>query len=142
MGLDMYLYAEKYESKHLWCIENLENRREQVKGFCPEDLEELMEYETRRGFIHKTTRYAIGYWRKFNILHDIISGNVSEDVLSCGVYLYHDDIENIIDELKLKLSFDIYDDYDIDNINYTIELFEKCLKLIDKGYDIVYRASW
>lgn len=61
MGLDMYLYLNKYESQ-------FDNK----KLTYPRELATLKGKIKERNFLSKETSYQVGYWRKFNALHSYI----------------------------------------------------------------------
>ena len=153
MGLDMYLYATKYESRSNW-------RNDERKGFYPEELKSLEEDIWERNFLSKHIKHQIGYWRKFNALHNYIVKNFADGVDDCReIYLYKEDIEKVLQVLKdaknnkekapellptqsgFFFGSTDYDEYYWDDVKYSIELFEKVLELPD-DYSIYYDASW
>lgn len=173
MGLDMYLYASRYQSKVSW-------RKNKDNLEYPQELKELELDIEKRNFLSATTRYQIGYWRKFNALHDYIVEHYANGEDNCeDIYLNFEDIKDMLDICKkvyedLKTcpkiikeekgyKMEIYDskvakeflppkegfffgsleidDWYKEDIEYTIELFEKVLKLND-NFDIIYDASW
>lgn len=155
MGLDMYLYASKYESKSQW-----RNNKEEVKGFYPSELQDLQTDIFERNFVSKETKYQIGYWRKFNALHNYIVENFANGVDDCReIYLSTEDIEKVLNNLKkakdnknkasellpTKSGFFFgstqYDEWYWEDVEYSIRLFEEVLKL-PKGFAIYYEASW
>lgn len=163
MGLDMYLYLEKYESVSCYS----KNFSEKVKNFYPKELKELQEGIQERNYLSKTTKYQVGYWRKANAIHKWFVDNCAGGEDNCKpVYV---DIE------KLKMLLDIckavskdhnkaekllptqdgfffgglkYDDWYFEDLDYTIKLFEKVIAFIKEEkkkkfwWDIIYRASW
>ena len=156
MGLDMYLYASKYESKSKWREED----KEGIKGFYPSELVDFQTDIFERNFASKHTKYQIGYWRKFNALHHYIVENFANGVDDCReIYLYTEDIEQILNNLKkvkdnknkasellpTKSGFFFgstqYDEWYWEDVEYSIRLFEEVLKL-PKGIEIYYEASW
>lgn len=100
MGLDMYLYAQKYESISSWELdkeERKEKEKEIVKEFYPEDLQKIGLTHIRDNFLSKQTRYQIGYWRKFNALQAFFENRVESDYELChGIYVYEDTIKELI----------------------------------------------
>ena len=173
MGLDMYLYASRYQSKVSW-RENKDNLE------YPQELKELEKDIEERNFLSATTRYQIEYWRKFNALHNYIVKHYANGEDDCQeIYIGLEEIETMLDickkvykdlktcpktikeergyktetydsEVAKKLlppedgfffgSLNI-DDWYKDDIEYTIKLFEKVLKLND-NFNIIYVASW
>lgn len=171
MGLDMYLYAEKYESKY----------RNKTLSY-PKELEELSRSINTYSIASKTTTYKIGYWRKFNALHNYIINHFANGRDECQrVYLLEEEIKEILNILKkVEESFKTakikeekdgyiiyenpiaekllptkdgfffgsldYDDFYLDYVKRSIKIFEEVLKLLEErpeeGYDIYYQASW
>lgn len=153
MGLDMYLYASGYESKH-------SRGGEVIKGFYPEELSLFEEKHQQHNFLSKETKYQIGYWRKFNALHNYIVKNFANGVDDCKeIYLPKEGIEQILEVLKtikkdkskanellatqsgFFFGSTEYDEYYWQDIDYSIELFEDVLTL-HYSWDIYYQASW
>ena len=172
MGLDMYLYMSKYESAHRY---EVENGKILPKNFYPEELKELEEDILERNFLSKEALYQVGYWRKFNALHSWIVENYAGGKDDCRkIYLEVEDIEKLLkvcqevaadhskapDLLPTKAGFffgDLeYDDWYFRNVEYTIDLLQKVIKLAKEStkekdqnsavryfeWEIVYQASW
>ena len=96
MGLDMYLYASKYESR----MEG-RNKQEEVENFYPEDLKKIGKEIFKSNFMSKITRYQIGYWRKFNALQGYFTRMVEDDhELLHGIYVSEDDIKELIKTME------------------------------------------
>lgn len=169
MGLDMYLYAEKYESKY----------KDKTLSY-PKELEELLKKINKYHIASKTTTYKIGYWRKFNALHNYIINHFADGRDECQeVYLLKSDLLEILEVLKkVEKSFETakikeekddfiiyenpiaekllptqdgfffgnldYDNFYLDDVKLSIEIFEEVLKLLEKNNDyyIYYQASW
>lgn len=171
MGLDMYLYAEKYESKY----------RNKTLSY-PKELEELSKLINTYSVASKTTTYKIGCWRKFNALHNYIINHFANGRDEYQrVYLLEEEIKEILNILKkVEESFKTakikeekdgyiiyenpiaekllptkdgfffgsldYDDFYLDYVKRSIKIFEEVLKLLEErpeeGYDIYYQASW
>lgn len=155
MGLDMYLYASKYESRSQW-----RNNKEEVKGFYPSELQDLQTDILERNFLSKHTKYQIGYWRKFNALHHYIVQKFADGVDDCReIYLSPSDVGHILDTLrkardnKDKVEEILpttrgfffgsleYDEWFWNDVEYSIRLFEEVVKIQDE-YEIYYEASW
>lgn len=68
MGLDMYLQLRKYESLGSW-DKNFLNKS---KRFYPKELETFADDIKQVNFMSKETEFQVGYWRKFNALHNYI----------------------------------------------------------------------
>ena len=173
MGLDMYLYASRYQSKVSW-------REDKSPLEYPQELKDLEHDIEQRNFLSATTKYQIGYWRKFNALHNYIVQHFGNGEDNCQeIYIGVEDIEKMLDICKrihedLKTcpkvikgegscKYEVYesklakellppedgfffgsleiDEWYKEDIEYTIELFEKVLKITNQ-FDIVYDASW
>ena len=172
MGLDMYLYARKFNS-------SFRKGSLEIKYPCElQGFENLMK-DSEESLVIKTD-YKIGYWRKFNALHHFIVKHFNEGKDDCKpIWLNDNAINYILNTLKtVKKSFEnaniivqtenyiIYDnpiaqqllptkdgclfgnlDYDseyLDNLNNAIYTFEMVSKLSIKEpyYDFYYQASW
>lgn len=157
MGLDMYFSARKTEFEHRF--DELPN----IKIEYDEDLVDLQAYVTQRKSLSVTTEYDIGYFRKFNALHNYIVREFTNGEDNCRpVYLSHEDCHKILDTLKSitpENAKDImptgsgfffgsteYDDYYFSDVADAIELFELICNLVDKDekykWSIIYQASW
>lgn len=167
MGLDMYLYANKYDAKHTYGWED-EKRERTAKSFYPRALQKLALMHSKENFLSKETFYQIGYWRKFNALHSFIVDNYStngED--DCRkIYLSLENLQEILDTLKKVKANpgnaeDILppragfffgstqiDEWYMRDIEYSIELFEEVIATVKRNdkrknyYEIYYQASW
>lgn len=159
MGLDMYLYANKYESLHSWQTED----EKKIDRFYPRELQELTDRQKSRNFLSKETKYQIGYWRKANAIHKWFIDNCADGVDDCNeVYVSKEKINallNIVNEVlnNIELGKELlptsegfffgsqkYDEWYIDDLKYTRCLLEQVKKLLEKDnkYHIIYQASW
>ena len=172
MGLDMYLYMGKYESAHRHDVKEGKNL---PKDFYPEELKELEEDTLKYNFLSKETLYQVGYWRKFNALHSWIVKNYAGGEDDCRkIYLEVEGVEKLLeickevaadhskapDLLPTQEGFFFgctdYDDWYFKDVEYTINLLQKVIKLVKEpikekdqnsavrcfGWDIIYQASW
>ena len=158
MGLDMYLYARKYDS-------DLSHDLEKVKDIYPSELLEMGKKHAERNFLSKTAEYQIGYWRKANAIHKFFVDNVADGVDDCkpmwvsDVTLrrlkeYCDDIlkDKSIEKAKKLLPTTQgfffggteYDDWYFEDLKYTSDLLADVLDFLrdNPSYDITYEASW
>lgn len=171
MGLDMYLYLNKYESQ-------FDNK----KLTYPRELATLKEKIRKRNFLSKETSYQVGYWRKFNALHSYIVNKLADGEDKCqDIYINRKNLKEMLEILKkVEKSFDgaeivkqnedyiayknpvaeellptqsgfffgglEYDTWYLRDVRYAIELFEDVLKVLEKDkkglYSVYYRASW
>jgi hypothetical protein len=170
MGLDQYLYLEKYESECNW--------RKKEKCSYPKDLKDLGDKILARNFKSKTTRYQVGYWRKFNALQGWFEREYDVDSVARGVYVSMETLEKLLSICKIILKdlegkpiltdengeeyYDcpvaleflppttgffygsqLIDEWYKKDLEYTVELFEDVLKIVkEKNYGIYYDASW
>lgn len=163
MGLDMYLYLEKYESCGYWD----RNFEEKKKNFYPEELRELADSISKRNFMSKTTRCQVAYWRKANQIHNYFVEKCADGVDDCEpVYVELEDLKELVslcrevieNPNKAKANLPTqegfffgsveYDEYYEQELEYTVEQLEPIIKFLESkkdskdDYDIIYRASW
>lgn len=155
MGLDMYLYAEKYF--HTVYEEDKEkiNQLVDIAG-----LDELIKNNTHCG---AAVKVEVGYWRKVNSIHHYFVQNHANGVDECqDIKVSREDLEKLKDICgQLSTSRDVelakelmppqsgfffgsteIDEYYFDDMNYTYELLDKVLKETPDDCDFVYCASW
>ena len=178
MGLDMYFYLK--EKKHVegWTRGNNDEyksfgRYDAERGAVdvtayPEDIKELAEYiykiNFKSTFINRDgfRMYQIGYFRKFNALHNYIVNNLANGVDVCQeIEITKDNLYDLLDTLtRVDNDKDLadeelptaegfffgstcYDDWYFSDIKDAIEMCELFLTKIDfDKYDLIYRASW
>lgn len=151
MGLDMYAYLRKYDSSF---------RNKNIR--YPKELQELRKEIKKRNFASTCANYQVGYWRKFNALHSFFVKHCAGGKDDCKpIYVDFETFKDLLDKLKKikknhKLASDLlptqdgfffggqeYDEWYFENIDYTIDLFENLLPLLESGrYDLIYEASW
>ena len=157
MGLDMYFYLRKWESKGHW-----DDDQSKVLDY-DDALKELEKDIYERNFKSTETSYQVGYFRKFNALHNYIVNEFAKGVDECQkIYLDITDIKDLIQTLKSITKDNAsqvlptqsgfffgsleYDEWYFKDVEYAIELFEKVLKVLEtdnKGkWDFYYQASW
>lgn len=159
MGLDMYLYLEKYESVGRWD----DDADQKMKGFYPKELEGFAEENSKRNFLSKQTSYQVGYWRKENAIHNWIvehcAGGVDDQRKT---YLTAEQAKELLQACKEVLTDNSkakellpttdgfffgstdYDEWYFEGLEYTVHLLEEVIKFIDKdpNWDIIYEADW
>lgn len=160
MGLDMYLYLQKYETCSKW--NGTENYEKKFKSFYPKELTEFKVDIDKRNFLSKETKYQVGYWRKANAIHEWFVRNCGDDIDECQeIYIGHDDLENLLNTCELVLKdhskakellptqegfffgSQDYDEWYFQDIEYTRDLLKKILDSgLAKTYDVIYQASW
>jgi len=150
MGLDMYLYKKTYV--------------QQWKHNKPEDQFKVT--VKRGGKAYKAINpklicyvtEQVGYWRKFNALHNWFINECAEGVDDCkDVYVSETKMEELQEVLHKvqadnKLAEELlptadgfffggtqYDEYYFEEVSKTLELVES---LVETGGDFYYQASW
>lgn len=153
MGLDMYLFVEKYESKGEW------NSKTYPKGFYPEELDCLAKTNWKRNFLSVHTKYQVGYWRKFYPLHHWFVKYSRQPDCCQEIFIGEENLRDLLKKLrKVKTADELlevldpqekiengdWEKYYLECLDYTIKLFEKVLKVANETnkYDIIYQASW
>lgn len=171
MGLDMYLYLDKYESKCAWDFRKDYNEvippeviEKVVKKFYPSDLLELGKKNFEWNFLTKETRYQVGYWRKANAIHQWFVNKCAKGEDDCKpIYVEKEELEELLDACnKVLENHDLanellpttsgfffgsvqYDEWYFKELEYTKELLESVLNTLKKSknrYSIIYQASW
>jgi hypothetical protein len=150
MGLDMYLYKKTY-----------------VKQWDHIKPEEQFQVSVKRGgkaykaINPKLICYIteeVGYWRKFNALHNWIIANCADHVDDCkdvyvemssmedlltilhNVQLHNEDADRLFPTTEgFFFGGTEYGEYYFEQVSETIELLER---LIQEPGDYYYRASW
>lgn len=127
MGLDMYLYAEKYTSDY--------------NGGCAYPTELNAFSLAGRSCKSVTSKYKIGYWRKDWEVHEIIMRNAdtdSDNTAELGV----DEMKKICVEL-MRIIDKTENTERLEELDYSLSLFQEAIALAkNKDYDISYYASW
>ena len=145
MGLDMYLYAERFishdsvESNHL-SYELFKLTGKQITSF----------------------RTEVGYWRKANAIHKWFVDNCQDGIDKCQTTFVSDEkLEELLELVNRvladpKLAPELlptgsgfffggteYGEYYIDDLQYTKELIEKVLNDESlQNYNFYYQSSW
>ena len=159
MGLDMFLYPEKYESK---ARKSEEEWKKEKDTFFPPELKKIMEGMDKYS-ISKTTVYEVAYWRKENAIHKWIVDNCADGVDECQrIYMRKENIEMLI-SLCSQVLLDHtraeellpttdgfffggteYDEYYFWGLENTVKMLDPVLELMKENpdYDVFYQASW
>ena len=156
MGLDMYLNAKRYISKHF--NEGDTERAEAIQKLFPE----LADIKGRWGDESpvKEVTIDIGYWRKANAIHDWFVKNVQGGEDECKPhYVSREQLVELKDtctevlENKTRAKELLpttsgfffgsteYDQYYFDDLTDTVAIVEKCL-LLPTSWEFEYRSSW
>jgi hypothetical protein len=156
MGLDMYLNAKRYLSKHF--NEGDESKMAAIAEMFPE-------LAGRRGRFGdnspvKEVQIESGYWRKANAVHDWFVNNVQEGEDNCGHYYVGreqlaelkelcqrvlEDREQAPELLPTAEGFFFggtdYDQGYFSDLEQTIQIVDECLALPDE-WSFEYHSSW
>ena len=161
MGLDMYLYIEKYVSRNTYSRENDEfsfsttPEFESITNALSTDT--LIRQEEHTGY---TVQVPVGYWRKANAIHGWIVQNCANGVDECQrIYVPREKAQDLVDWCKMTIAnpdkadeflpvtsgfffgTSEYDEWYFDALQDTIEIFEPLLAS-KEGDSIFYQASW
>ena len=151
MGLDMYLKLRR-------------SKRELITNM--EDVEDLKIFDDVNTAIIREV-FTIGYWRKANAIFDMIERCVAYgEIENCvDLFVPESKVQEMLDICKqVKANPEkaeellptrsgfffgptTYDEWYFEDLNYTIELFEKVLKFLDTNnnrehYDVLFYAWW
>ena len=160
MGLDMYLYAEKYLPHLSWDDKGKGNAKfselVELTG-----LEELVDKD--KGYISAYAKVQIAYWRKANAIHKYFVDNyadgeddckeidVCEDALQellniCNQILETKDVEKAMELLPPQSGFFFggaeIDEWYFQDLEYTQKTLTNILEKAPEDCYFIYRASW
>jgi len=156
MGLDMYLNAKRYISKHF-----NEGDGELAEAIA-EHFPELAGRKGRFGdrSCVQEVRIDVGYWRKANAIHKWFVDNVQDGTDDCGsYYVSREQLEELkklceqviqfrhlaTDKLPPAAGFffgsDKVDDYYFDDLANTVATIDSCLEL-PAAWEFEYHSSW
>lgn len=152
MGLDMYLFKKSYVKNWSYMNESEQHRVSVKKG--GEDRKDIK--PERVSYIVE----EVGYWRKFNALHDWFVKNCQNGIDECQeTYIDNEKLQELLGILKevdkdntkaeelLPTSEGFffgstnYDEYYFQDVRDTIVLLESLLAEDAMG-DYYYRSSW
>ena len=162
MGLDMYLYAEKYLPQIDW--EKTSAGTDRVNNEAYEKVVEAagMADLPKTDFAGATVRTCIGYWRKANAIHSWFVDNTANGEDNCQPsHVSREQLETLRNECLLVSVAKVTgqttdllepvegfffggtdkDEWYYDSIKETIEILDNALK-VDEDYSFVYQASW
>lgn len=164
MGLDMYFYARKntYESFSRWDRERDPNAEDKTN--YPRDLNVFAAYIAEHNFksCDIIQKYQIGYFRKFNALHQYIVDQAADGEDNCQViFLDKEDVEKLYNIMCEILKDNTkapellptaegfffgstqYDDWYFQNVENARDLFNMILQNFNfEEYELAYQASW
>ena len=153
MGLDMWLYKKSY-------VKNSDYMKPEEKyDISIKKNGKDVEHINKDNIAYITEE--IGYWRKFNALHNYIVANHQDGVDDCrDTYLTKNDLEKLLNIL-LEIQKDHnkadallpttpgfffggteYGDYYFNQIDYTVELLSKYTSVDNSNCEFTYSSSW
>jgi len=163
MGLDMYFYLNRYDSRSKWDDEKLANDGEVSQVQYPKALKSLEDYIYDRNFMSVESKYQVGYFRKFNALHAYIVDNFANGVDECQeIEIDETDLQKMLNDLvqvdndhskaeellPTRSGFFFggteYDDWYFSDVKDAIKMIKLIMevKANNKEYYLSYRASW
>lgn len=153
MGLDMYLYAQKYVGG--WAHAKDTSEFDNLTRLYPE-------IEVSDDLRLAQVQFTVGYWRKANAIHNWFVEKVQGGEDECRPhYVERSQLEELRDNCKLEqlVTADTRgagllepasgfffgnaerDEWYYENLDRTIEIVDKCLRLSDE-WSFEYRSSW
>lgn len=160
MGLDMYLYAEKFYSSSSWGkVEDKEGVNTIAKMMDAESL--LFNDEDDAQFAQ--LKLEIAYWRKANAIHKFFVDTCADGVDNCQeTYVSVENLQELLGRCKEVLeNHDIaseilpaqsgfffgsteYNDWYFEYLERTVKILEKIIPQVQlhSDWDIYYHASW
>ena len=150
MGLDMYLKARRYFSKHAdsSVFENVA-KAANIESFI--DAEDC-------GFV--SIDFTVGYWRKANSIHKWFVDNVQDGVDKCQLsYVSRENLKKLLQTCEAVLATredatrllptangfffggTDYGDFYISDLNDTVSIIKKALDM-PEIFEFTYQASW
>ena len=150
MGLDMYLEAKLHLPPYSEELAPVRQAIGQAIGYTP-PTEKPDNDATLMEITGVTVR--VGYWRKFDPLHQWFVSNVLESYDDCrSAYVSPEalaELEEQLDQVSddpesASEHFVSEDDEPMSegDVDYTLRIVVQAKKLQERGWDITYRASW
>jgi hypothetical protein len=147
MGLDMYLYAEKF-------VSNMEYRNEQDQFNRIVSALEAEQFTMG----HVIAEVEVAYWRKANAIHAYFVGEEEDDCTPIRVdreqlKTLQDACQQVMDNPALAeellptqggffFGSTEYDEWYMDSIKETHDKLSQLLAVIPDGWSFKYQASW
>ena len=156
MGLDMYLYLEKYQSKF---------HTDDTTGFYPPELRDIQAKQEARNFLSKMTKYQVGYWRKANHIHRFFVEKCKDGEDDCRpIYIHLSQLKELkkiceqvlanhdLAEVMLPTQEGFffgdteYGEYYFDDVTDTLDIITPIIDFLEKennsSWACYYEASW
>lgn len=151
MGLDMYLYAERYVSGYEW-----QDRDEKDTYRAIVDALGVEPTPSTPGI---GVNFTAVYWRKANAIHNWLVDECQDGIDDCReVYVSRDSLKKLVDlcqevidtgDTSLLPSIQgfffgstEYDEWYFDDLKRTIEDVNSALERFDDRYSFSYQSSW
>lgn len=151
MGLDMYLYAERYVSGYEW-----QDRDEKDTYRAIVDALGVEPTPSTPGI---GVNFTAVYWRKANAIHNWFVNECQDGIDDCReVYVSRDSLKKLVDlcqevidtgDTSLLPSIQgfffgstEYDEWYFDDLKRTIEDVNSALERFDDRYSFSYQSSW
>lgn len=165
MGLDMYLYADKYVSRKDYSNYDYNSGNQPPTNPAFEEIVSALKADklVDDDYTGITVSLPVGYWRKANAIHSWIVDNCADGEDRCQrIGIPKSKAEELVSLCKRVIkdkslasellppqsgfffgSLDI-DEWYLDDLKRTVAIFEKVLKAAERGEieDVVYQASW
>lgn len=155
MGLDQYLYANKYLSASEWMgTETNEKFAAVVKAVNAE------KFVTTTEMPSASVDIKVGYWRKSNQIHQWFVNNCQDGEDNCAKYYVGlEKVQLLLDICKMVLADHSlaeellptgagfffgsteYDEFYFGDLEDTVDILENCLTM-GEGWDFFYQSSW
>jgi len=150
MGLDMYLEAKRYLAPYDSQTEPMRRAIGAAIGYVP-PKEKPGEDTSLLEISGVTVR--VGYWRKFDDLHQWFVNNTQQGHDDCRPSFVSVDtlteleeqLEQVSDDPASASEYftaDIDETLEEDDVDYTLKVLHHAKRLQAQGWDIYYRASW
>lgn len=153
MGLDSYLYAHTF-------VSSLYGEEGEAEIF--NSIKELMRASpfVEEDQLHFAgAKIQVGYWRKFNALHNYIIKNIANGVDICNPieFTRHEitKLVSVLEEVNEDNAVELfpttsgfffgstdYDDYYFKQVNNAKQFFSNLLENSPKNWTFTYQASW
>jgi len=163
MGLDMYLYAQKFVPSVNWNKGNSDENNSEFDTLV--ELINVSDLIDKSRWPSAYVRTEIGYWRKANAIHKYFVDTCAGGKDECqDTYVEREDLvellnrcNRILENRNVELANELLppqsgfffggteiDEYYFEDLKYTQELLTKILNTIkeDSELDFIYRASW
>lgn len=165
MGLDMYLYADKYVSRKDFSNYNYGSNEPIPTNPAFDEIVASLKAESLidEEYSGMTVSLPVGYWRKANAIHAWIVDNCAGGIDECQrIYIPRDKAMELVSLCKRVLAnkslaeqllppragffFGTYeiDEWYLNDLTRTIDIFEKVLKAAEREEidGVTYQASW